>query len=31
MSERVVLYVAGSSVLLKRDDGEWRFDTSMPT
>jgi hypothetical protein len=31
MSERVVLYVAGSSVLLKRDDGEWHLDNSMPT
>lgn len=30
MIDRVVLYVAGNSVLLKRDDGQWRLDTSMP-
>jgi hypothetical protein len=31
MIDRVVLYVSGSVVLYKREDGRWRLDTSMPT
>ena len=31
MQEQVIAYVSGNTVLLRRDDGSWTTDNSMPT